>query len=201
MPHAAMKFLAAAILAIAAITTGLSPAIACACCSFVGQRNISVRKYNNQLEQFSFRSPAKLVIGERDDHPIPGMEPPVEDFAVTVTNLKDRISFSFRDAKDRAGTLSLVRPQSIATFEVDPHDTVDHGQGPNLYKEWTISAAMAGDGIFRRSTGPNRRITLVLHGRGNSCTDSSSFTHWTLQVHGRGMPHYTFYGALGSDGQ
>jgi len=201
MLHAAMKWFAAAVLVITATTAGLSPAMACACCSFVGQRSAYVQKFNTQLEQFSFRSTAKLVLGERDDHPVPGMEAPVEDFTVTVARLKDRISFSFRDTKDRAGTLSLVRPQSIAIFEVDPRDTVDHGLGPNLYKEWTISTTMAGDGIFRRSTGPNRRITLVLHGRGNSCTDSSSFNYWTLQVHGRGLPTYTFYGELGSGGQ
>jgi len=201
MLHAAMKWFAAAVLVITATTAGLSPALACACCSFVGQRSSYVTKFNTQLEPFNFRSPAQLVLGERDDHPIPGMEAPVEDFMVTVARLKDRISFSFRDTKDRAGTLSLVRPQSIAIFEVDPRDTVDHGLGPNLYKEWTITSTMAGDGIFRRSTGPNRRITLVLHGRGNSCTDSSSFNYWTLQVHGRGTPAYTFYGELGSGGQ
>ena len=196
-----MKCLATAVFAAAVAVVGISSAHACACCSFVGQRSVYMQKFNTQLEQFSFRSVAKLVVSERDDHPIPGLEPPVADFMVTVARLKDRISFSFRDAKDRAGTLSLVRPQSIAIFEVDPRDTVDHGLGPNLYKEWTITANMAGDGIFRRSTGPNRRITLVLHGRGNSCTDSSSFNYWTLQVHGRGTPAYTFYGDLGSGGQ
>lgn len=195
------KCLAAAFFTAALTVTGISSALACACCSFVGQRSVYVQKYNTRLDEFSSRSPAKLVLGERDDHPIPGMEPPVEDFTVTVARLKDRITFSFRDAKDRAGTLSLVRPQTIAIFEVDPRDTVDHGLGPNLYKEWTITTSMAGDGIFRGSTGPTRRITLVLHGRGNSCTDSSSFTHWALQVHGRGPPTYTFYGDLGTGGQ
>ncbi len=195
-----MKHFVATAVAVAVTAAGLSSAPACACCSFVGQRSTYVEKFNTQLEQFSFRSPAKLVLGERDDHPIPGMEPPVSDFTVTVAQLKDRIAFSFRDAKDRAGTLSLVRPQSIAIFEVDPRDTVDHGTGPNLYKEWTITTGLAGDGIFRRSTGPNRRITLVLHGRGNSCTDSSSFTHWTLQVRGGERAIYTFYGELGTGG-
>ena len=137
MIHAAMMHFVA--VAVAVTVTGLSPAFACACCSFVGQRSTYVQKFNTQLEQFSFRNTAKLVLGERDDHPIPGMEPPVSDFTVTVAQLKDRIAFSFRDAKDRAGTLSLVRPRSMAIFEVDPRDTVDHGTGPNLYKEWTIT--------------------------------------------------------------
>jgi hypothetical protein len=55
---------------------------------------------------------------------------------------------------------------------------------------------VAGDGIFRACVGQNRRITLVLHGRGNSCTDADDFKHWTLLVHGRGTQTYTFYGAL-----
>lgn len=201
MMHAALKCLAAAVLATALIAAGLSPALACACCSFTGQRNVSVQKFNTQLEQFGFRSAAKLALDERYQDSIQGLDNPVEDFTVTVARLKDRISFSFRDAKDRAGTLSLVRPQTIAIFEVDPRDTVDSGTGPNLYKEWKITTNVAGDGIFRGSAGPNRQITLVLHGRGNSCTDSSSFTHWTLLVHGRGTQTYTFYGELGSGGQ
>jgi hypothetical protein len=200
MIHVVLKCLASAVFAAAVTAAGISSAHACACCSFVGQRGVYVEKFNTQLEPFSFRSLAKLVVGERDDHPIPGLEPPVSDFTVTVARLKDRIAFSFRDAKDRAGTLSLVRPQSIAIFEVDPRDSVDHGTGPNLYKEWTITTTVAGDGIFRSSIGPNRRITLVLHGRGNSCTDSSSFTHWTLQVRGGERAIYTFYGELGTGG-
>ena len=119
---------------------------------------------------------------------------------LAVTRTEKAMTFSFRDPRGRAAALTLALPGVISIFEVDPHDTVDHGQGPNLYKEWTITTNLTGDGIFRSSNGLNRRITLVLHGRGNSCTDSSSFTHWTLQVHGR-RPGYTFYGDLGSGGQ
>ena len=199
------KCLAAASFTAAVTMIGMSPALACACCSFTAQRSVGVQKIDSritaQLEQLYFRGAAKLAFGERDDHPIPGLDAPVEDFTVTVTRLKDRITFALRDAKDRAGTLSLVRPQTISIFEVDPRDTVDSGTGPSLYKEWTISTNAAGDGIFRSSTGPNRRISLVLHGRGNSCTDASDFKHWTLEVHGRGAPSYTFYGELSLDPQ
>jgi len=74
MLHAAMTWFGAAVLALAATTAGLSPAMACACCSFVGQRSAYVQKFNTQLEQFSFRSTSKLVLGERDDRPIPGRQ-------------------------------------------------------------------------------------------------------------------------------
>jgi hypothetical protein len=201
MNHAVMKCFAAAILPAAVIATGLSSALACACCSFIGQRNISVQQFDGQLEPFSFRSAAKLALDERYDNTIQGLDNPVEDFTATVTPLKDRITFSLRDAKDRAGTLSLVKPETIEIFEVDPRDTVDSGTGPDLYKEWKITTTVAGDGIFRNSVEPNRRITLVVHGRGNSCTDASSFKYWTLMVHGRGVQTYTFYGELASHGQ
>lgn len=187
-----------ATLAVAAAS--LSSAWACACCSHTAQRSIHTQRIDSritdELERLRFGAMAKLVTGERDDHPIPGLEPPVEDFSVTVMRLKDRIAFALRDSQDRAGTLSLVRPRTISIFEVDPRDTEDGGQGPNLYKEWTITTTATGDGIFRRSTGPNRRLALILHGRGNSCTDASSFTHRTLQVRGPRTESYTFNGAL-----
>jgi hypothetical protein len=197
--------LAVTALACAITVRAMSPALACACCSFTAQRYVGVQKIDEritaQLDQLYFRKAAKLSLGERDDHPIPGLDAPVEDFTVTVTRLKDRITFALRDARDRAGTLSLIRPQTISIFEVDPRDTVDSGVGPSLYKEWTITTNAAGDGIFRSSTGPNRRISLVLHGRGNSCTDASDFKHWTLEVQSGARPLYTFYGELSLDPQ
>lgn len=203
MIHAAFKCLAAAGLAFAATAASLSSALACACCSFTAQRIVEVQKIDAritaQLEQLRFRNAAKLAVDERYDDAIAGLDDPVEDFTVTVTRLKDRIAFALRDEKGRAGTLSLVKPQTISIFEVDPRDTADTGAGPNLYKEWKITTNVAGDGIFRGSVGPNRRITLVLHGRGNSCTEASDFKHWTLLVHGRGTQTYTFYGELASD--
>jgi hypothetical protein len=205
MIQTSMKYLAATALVAAVSAAGLSPAQACACCSFIAQRNVEVQKIDAritaQLEQLSFRNAAKLAVDERYDDAIAGLDDPVEDFTVTVTRLKDRIAFALRDGKGRSGTLSLVKPQAISIFEVDPRDTADTGAGPSLYKEWKITTAVAGDGIFRRSVGTNRRITLVLHGRGNSCTEASDFKHWTLLVHGRGTQTYTFYGELVPDGK
>jgi hypothetical protein len=189
-----------AIAAFAVAAASASSALACACCSNTAQRSVHTQKIDGritaQLEQLRLGPTAKVATGERDDHPIPGLQAPVENFTVTFTWLKDRMTFALRDTKGRTGTLSLVRPQTISIFEVDPRDTEDFGHGPNLYKEWTITTAAAGDGIFRRSTGPNRRLSLVLHGRGNSCTDVTSFRHWTLEVRGRRDESYTLYGEL-----
>ena len=110
---------------------------------------------------------------------------------------KDRITFALRDEKGRAGTLSLLQPKTVSVFEVDTRDDTEQtGYGPRLYKEWKFTTNVAGDGIFRSSVGPNRRITLVLHGRGNSCTDAGDFKHWTLMVHAPGTETYAFYGTL-----
>jgi hypothetical protein len=205
MIHAALKNLLIAALVATIAATSRSPALACACCSYVAQRTVEVQKIDGriaaQIELLRFQKAAKLVVDERYDDAIEGLEEAVEDFTVTVTKLKDRISFALRDEKGRTGTLSLVKPQAISIFEVDPRDTADTGAGPSLYKEWKITSAVAGDGIFRRSAGSNRRITLVLHGRGNSCTEVDDFKHWTLLVHGRGTQTYTFYGELAPSGQ
>jgi hypothetical protein len=202
MINAVLKCLYAAVFTIAATTADLSPALACACCSNVAQRTVDVQKIDDriaaQLEQLRFQKAAKLVVDERYDGSIQGLDEPVEDFAVAVTRARDRITFALRDEKGRTGTLSLVKPQTISIFEVDPRDTADTGAGPNLYKEWKLTTNVAGDGIFRNSVGANRRITLVVHGRGNSCTEASDFKFWTLLVHGRGVQTYTFYGALAS---
>ena len=131
-----LRCMAAVVIAAATI----SSAFACACCSNTAQRSVHTQKIDGritaQIEQLRFGPTAKIAVGERDDHPISGLEAPVEDFAMTVTQLNDRITFALRDKKDRAGTLSLVRPRTISIFEVDPRDTEDFGLGPNLDKEW-----------------------------------------------------------------
>jgi len=197
-----MKFLTGIILAISLAGIAASPAFACACCTSRGQRADSVQTIDDriraQLEMLRFRSEAKLALGERYEGVLVGIDDPTENFTVSVIQVKERITFSLKDAKDRAGTLTLIKPHQIAIFEVDQHDTPDSGLGPTLYKEWRIATAVAGAGMFRDNAGPNRRITLVLHGRGNSCTDIGDFRHWSLHVRGHGTEPYTFYGELAS---
>jgi hypothetical protein len=199
MDHLRPLMLATAV-ATAGIAAGLDTALACACCSFTAQRVDTVRKIDGeitaQLEQMNFRREARLSVGERYEDAIPGIDDPSFDFTVTVTRLEDRITFALRDAKGRSGTLSLVQPQTISVFMVDPRSGPDHGLGPTLYKEWRITTAVAADGLFHASGGPGRRITLVMHGQGNSCTDAEDFRHWSLIVSGGDMLGFTLYGAL-----
>jgi hypothetical protein len=79
---------------------------------------------------------------------------------------------------------------------VDPREAKpDRGLGPALYKEWKLTAPASGTGVFAPGTGARQRITLILQGRGNRCTDASHFTAWTLVVHGPAA-EYTLFGAL-----
>jgi len=195
-----LRPLATTVTAIAIVLTSQAAALACACCSLVAQRTVEVQKIDKristELVKLRFRDAAKLAIDERYDEAIQGLNDAVEDFVVTVAQRSDRITFLLRDGKGRTGTLSLVKPQTISIFEVDTRDAPETNAGPNLYKEWKITTDVAGDGMFARSVGPNRRITLVLHGRGNSCTEAQDFKHWTLLVHGPKVETYTFYGEL-----
>ena len=192
-----------AFVSIAAVT--LPPAHACACCSNRGQRIDLVQDIDDridaQLEMLRFGSEARLAMGERYEHVLSGINDPVADFTISVVRDSNRIAFSLRDAKGRAGTLSMVNPQRITIFEVDPYDTPDTGLGPVLYKEWRITTPVDGDGIFRDNAGRDWRITLILHGRGLSCTDVHHFSHWSLEARGTGTEHYTFHGEFLSGAQ
>jgi hypothetical protein len=101
-----------------------------------------------------------------------------------------------RDKDGHSGTLSLTWPESVSVFEVDPRqDKHPGGLGPRLYKEWRVTGRMAGTGIFVPGNGDGARITLILHGGGNSCTSAEDFTAWTLRVDGPGAA-YAFTGEL-----
>lgn len=175
-----------------------SPALACACCSNTASRYVEVEPLSpprlNEIEQMNFAKAAKLSVGEADAA-IKGVSDPATDYQLVVTRTKERIAFSFRDAKRRAGTLTLVMPRSISIFEIDPRGgTKDEGLGPVLYKEWKLTAGAVGDGLFKGVAGRGQKLTLVLHGAGRGCTEASHFTDWTLLVHGNET--LTLYGAL-----
>jgi hypothetical protein len=197
-----MRTIPALVLAAAVSIAGIDAALACACCTDRAQRTDIVQPIDDRvsalLEMVSFRKEAKLAQGSSDDGGLKGLRHPGENFAVSVTWTKERITFSLHDEKGRGGTLSLLDPHMIAIFEVDPHSTPDGGLGPGLYKEWRITTRVTGDGLFRDNVGPTRSITLILHGHGNSCTDVSDFGHWSLHVRGGGIEGYAFYGELAS---
>lgn len=173
-------------------------ALACACCTNTAQRYVEVESLSERrlaaLEEMRFAPEAKIASGEADPQ-IKGVDAPSADYRLNVTRTKDRIAFAFRDAKGRSGTLVLKLPNKISIFEVDPRGlSKDEGQGPALYKEWKLTADAAGDGLFAGIVGKGQKLTLILHGSGNGCTDASHFTDWTLLIYG--ASGLKIYGAL-----
>jgi hypothetical protein len=93
---------------------------------------------------------------------------------------KTKVDFTFGSPGARPGTLSLKLPQKISIFEVDPRDAPDQGLGPALYKEWKLTGGVTATGAFSAANDAKQSLTLILQGRGNSCTSAADFTHWTL---------------------
>jgi hypothetical protein len=138
---------------------------------------------------------ARLFLGEADLESVKGISAPSATYDLKVSQARDRLEFALRDQSGRSGTLTLAIPDRISIFEIDPRDASDGGQGPSLYKEWKLTSKVAATGPFAVSVGPNQFITLVVQGRGNSCTSSSDFTHWTLMVAGP-RANYSLLGEL-----
>jgi hypothetical protein len=175
----------------------ISPALACACCTNEGQRNVATVALDSgkrqEIESLRFGRKATLFTGEGEGKE--GIATPSGTYKLTAKWLEDRLVLSFRDAAGHTGTLSLARPGTMSVFEVDPRDRPDRGHGPTLYKEWKLPAPAAGSGVFHPGIAPGQILTLILQGGGNSCTSSIDFTHWTLVMQGP-KANYTLFGAL-----
>ncbi|MBR1212486.1 hypothetical protein [Bradyrhizobium sp. JYMT SZCCT0180] len=177
----------------------VSSALACACCTNEGQRNVATVALDSgkqhEIESLRFGSNATLFTGEGDALGIQGITTPAGTYKLSAQWREDRLVLSFRDAAGHTGTLSLTRPPTISVFEVDPRDRPDRGQGPTLYKEWKLSAPASGSGVFQPGIARQQILTLILQGGGNSCTSGVDFTHWTLVMQGP-KANYTLYGNL-----
>jgi hypothetical protein len=177
----------------------ISSALACACCTNEGQRNVATVALDSgkrqEIESLRFADKATVFAGEGDVDGIEGITTPSPTYKLSAKWGDDRLVLSFRDGSGHTGTLSLARPGTMSVFEVDPRDRPDKGQGPLLYKEWKLSAPAAGSGVFAPGIGPRQTLTLVLQGSGNSCTSAIDFSHWTLVMQGP-KANYTLFGDL-----
>jgi hypothetical protein len=187
-------------LGVVLIASGVGEAQACACCTNQGQRYTGVQKLDagrrEQLGQLRFNAAATLYTGERDTADIKGIATPASDYEMHVAQEGSRWAFDFRDKNGRTGTLTLPMPDTISIFEVDPRtDPQEGGTGPALYKEWIVTAKAAGTGIFAAGVRGNARMSLIVHGGGNSCTGPENFGHWTLEVKGPNAD-FSFIGDL-----
>lgn len=161
---------------------------ACACCSNEGQRNVGTSKIDayamGLLEDIRFAEAAHLYTGEADVADIEGITAKSSAFRLAVTKNSKTWSFVFEE-DGGGGTLTFAIPESVTRFEIDPREReAAGGLGPVLYKEWRLTAKLVGSGMFKGATGGNRQATLILHGRGNGCTDASQFSAWTVVLHG-----------------
>ena len=187
------------LLTIVALFSASPPALACACCTHEGQRNVATVALDSgkqqEIESLRFAGKATLFTGEADAADIAGIATPSASYELTAKWLDDRLVLSFRDKLGHSGDLSMARPKTVSVFEVDPRDRPDRGQGPTLYKEWKLSAPAGGSGIFRPGIAPRQLLTLILQGGGNSCTGANDFSHWTLVMQGP-KANYTLFGDL-----
>ena len=139
---------------------------------------------------------AQLFSGEGDPESIKVIAKSSGRYALRVSQGPNRWVFDFRDKAGGSGTLTLAILATVSIFEVDPRlGERPGGQGPTLYKEWKLTSAAAGTGIFAPGMGSGQRITLILQGHGNSCTSSGDFTHWSIVVSGP-KAQYTLFGDL-----
>lgn len=183
----------------------LDRANACACCSDPGQRAVNTVAIGSTeqaaINNMAFGDKAELYVGSAEYSDIKGVKDTTGTYKLSVTQADNRMTFKFVDSENsHEGALSFVLPKSMTHFEVDPRVFNFRGGDlrvldPNLYKEWRLTALVSGSGIFAPSSGKGQQITLIYHGSGNSCTDASSFTHWTLVVHGP-VAEYTLFGIL-----
>jgi hypothetical protein len=185
----------AALLALAAS----GPALACACCTNQGQRNVDVVALDGSkreaLEALRFADEAKLYLGEADPDSVTGIANPSALYSIKAAWNGNQIVFTLKDEQGHAGTLALELPGKISIFEVDPRDAPDQGTGPSLYKEWKLTGKAAGSGAFSLGGAPKQVLTLIVQGRGNSCTSAGDFAHWTLVMQGP-KANYSLFGDL-----
>jgi hypothetical protein len=183
----------------ALLAFAVNDALACACCTNLGQRNVGVQPLDSskraEIDQLRFAEAAELFVGEADAQDVKGITNPSARYKLGATWDKDRLVFAFRDEAGRSGTLALQRPRTISVFEVDPRDRPDSGTGPALYKEWTLTSRAAGSGVFSAGLGQNQQLSLIVQGHGNSCTTIDHFSHWTLVMRGP-KASYSLFGDL-----
>lgn len=188
-------------LALAALATLAlcGEALACACCSNPGYRNVEVVALDAQkrdaLKALRFAGTAELYMDESDSGGYTGIDSELSEYTLKADWQGNRIVFTLDDGHGYAGTLALDLPGKISIFEVDPRNSKDAGAGPLLYKEWKVTGKAYGSGKFASGAGPQQLLTLIAQGSGTACTSAEDFSHWTLVMQGP-KANYTFFGEL-----
>lgn len=195
-----LRILALSFGVLAGATVVVSDAHACACCTNQGQRHVGVEKLDlgkrEEIARLRFGADAQMFTGEGDAEDIKGIAKTSGRYRLQVSQGDSRWTFTFQDKAGGSGVLTLAMPATVSVFEVDPRlGEREGGQGPVLYKEWRLTSAAAGTGIFAPGMGAGQRVTLILQGHGNSCTSAYDFSHWTIVVSGP-KADYSLFGTL-----
>jgi hypothetical protein len=189
--------------ALALVVSGSPPALACACCSNDGQRNVATQDVDAYaagiLADVRFDAASHLYTGEGESDG-GWMLSGTPDFHLAVTKSEKAWVFQFSQEGAAGGALTFTLPETVSRFEIDPREpnAASNGLGPVLYKEWRLTAPGVGSGMFKEVTGGDQKTTLILHGRGNGCTDASQFTAWTIVLHGSKLTT-SFFGTLAAN--
>lgn len=188
-------------LALAALLLVWPPAraLACACCAEPGawfETNDRIDSYElSELNRVNFDAVAHTYLTEAGEDSLKGISHPADEYAISVSKRQRRWELKFRDKEGHAGTLALTIPATLTDFGVDLHE-VQEGSGETvLYKEWRLTGAVTGTGIFSGGSTTQTKYRLILQGRGNSCTSAETFAHWRLEVFGP-RASYSFYGSF-----
>jgi hypothetical protein len=118
-------------LVLAIVLLGPRTALACACCTDEGQRNVATVELDSgkrqEIESLRFGGKATLFTGAGDVEGVEGITTPSGSYDLAAKWLDNRLVFSFRDKVGRTGALALARPNVLSVFEVDPRNVPDKG--------------------------------------------------------------------------
>jgi hypothetical protein len=197
-----LKFLkgAAALALLALLLWPVRGVNACACCTEPGtwyERTNPVSSYElSEISRLRVDTVAH-TFSEAGEDSNTGLSNPADEYSISLSKKARRWELRFKDKQGRTGTLAFSVPATLVDFGADINDgEQSSGGGPSLYKEWRLTGAVTGTGIFRGAT-PQTKFRLILQGRGNNCTDADTFNNWKLQIFGP-RASYSFYGKLGS---
>ena len=175
-----------------------SPAWACACCAFEGERLLFEEPIESeQLGLLKLLAPtkARLFMTAAGPDAVRGIPEPQEAYSVATELTGDRWTWRFGDG-DRSGKLTLTLPPQQEVFAVDlPDSEESEAGGPLLYREIRLTGTLAGDGMFAQGLEQPARYQLVLQGYGNNCLQPADLRQWRLQVSGE-TAEFAFYGPM-----
>lgn len=177
---------------------------ACACCADAGFRFEAAgpleAEERDLLEGLRFEDKATLASREFDVEglPLPSYDAPDNFYGYHLETVfeTDHWTLTLSEKGGKRATIKFPMPETLDHFHIDPRDGAMHqgAGGPLLYKEWrlvgpaTLGSTDAGDNITVQAR-------LILHGRGNACSNEGDFGHWTLSVEGEGV-RFTLIGDL-----